>query len=103
MLVVGNIVAASPGNHFVAKLLTREMTPMTHGCIAARGNSCRGSSVVVEMTESPVVVVGGMIVVVVGAAEIVVGAGEKVVVVAVTGEMVVGVVEAGGMVVGVVG
>ena len=96
MLVVGNIVAASPCNHFVARSLTRGMTPMTQGCIAARGNSCRGSSVVVGMAESMVVVAGGMVVAVVGA-------GVKVVVVAVTGEMVVGVVEAGGMVVGVVG
>ena len=29
---------------------------MTQGCIAARGNSCRGSSVVVGMAESMVVV-----------------------------------------------
>ena len=82
MLVVGNIVAASPCNHFVARSLTRGMTPMTQGCIAARGNSCRGSSVVVGMAESMVVVAGGLVVAVVGA-------GVKVVVVAVTGEMVV--------------
>ena len=101
MLVVGSIVAASLGNRFVARLLTRGMTPMTQVCIVARGNSCMGSTVVVEIVESTMVVVGGMIVVVVGAAGIVVGAGEKVVVVAVTGEIVVGVVEAGGMVVGI--
>ena len=83
MLVVGNIVAASPGNHFVERSLTQGMTQMTQGCIAARGNSCRGSSVVVEMTESMVVVAGGMIVAFVGAAGIVVVVGEKVVVVAV--------------------
>ena len=72
MLVVGNIVAASPGNHFVARSLTRGMTPMTQGCIAARGNSCRGSSVVVDMAESTVVAAGGMIVAVVGVGEMVV-------------------------------
>ena len=51
MLVVGSIVAASLGNRFVARSLTRGMTPVTQVCIAARGNSCMGSPVVVEMAE----------------------------------------------------
>ena len=51
MLVLGSIVAASLGNRFVARLSTRGMTPMTQVCIVARGYSCMGSNVVVEMAE----------------------------------------------------